>query len=166
MHSINQYINGGQTRKVYAKLGSRTTTGGGSVVRDWNQEVLLPMWSQVRALWLLIWWSLEAYMVVNFRAREISQGTHKLARTPTLNWKKKILIIQPIPKKVKIKSVLTPNKSVGAQFWAWDAIAPPTHAVGRPLGVEYCLEMAIPLVTPSVSWLLLLITRYVATPSQ
>lgn len=29
---------------------------------------------------------------------------------------RKILIIQPVPKKVKIKSVLTPNKSVGAQF--------------------------------------------------
>ena len=34
--------------------------------------------------WLLIWWSLKAYMVVNFRTREISWGTHKLARTPTL----------------------------------------------------------------------------------
>jgi len=28
---------------------------------------------------------LEAYMVVNFRAREISRGARKLARTPTLN---------------------------------------------------------------------------------
>jgi hypothetical protein len=28
-------------------------------------------------------------MVVNFRAREISRGTRKLARTPTLNKKKK-----------------------------------------------------------------------------
>jgi len=46
---------------------------------------LLPLWSQVRALWLLIWWPLEAYMVVNFRAREISRGARKLARTPTLN---------------------------------------------------------------------------------
>jgi len=45
---------------------------------------LLPLWSQVRAMWLLIWWPLEAYMVVNFRAREISRGTRKLARTPTL----------------------------------------------------------------------------------
>jgi len=26
MHIINQYINGGQIRKVYAKLGLRTTT--------------------------------------------------------------------------------------------------------------------------------------------
>ena len=46
---------------------------------------LLPLWSQVRALWLLIWWPLEVYMVVNFRARGISRGTRKLARTPTLN---------------------------------------------------------------------------------
>jgi len=46
---------------------------------------LLPLWFQVRALWLLIWWSLEAYMVVNFRAREISWGARKLARTPMLN---------------------------------------------------------------------------------
>jgi hypothetical protein len=46
---------------------------------------LLPLWFQVRALWLLIWWSLEAYMVVNFRARGISRGARKLARTSTLN---------------------------------------------------------------------------------
>jgi hypothetical protein len=50
---------------------------------------LLPLWSQVRALRLLIWWPLEAYMVVNFRARGISRGARKLARTPTLNFKKK-----------------------------------------------------------------------------
>jgi hypothetical protein len=30
-------------------------------------------------------WPLEAYMVVNFRARGISRGARKLARTPTLN---------------------------------------------------------------------------------
>jgi hypothetical protein len=46
---------------------------------------LLPLWSQVRTLWLLIWWPLEAYMVVNFKARGISRGARKLARTPTLN---------------------------------------------------------------------------------
>jgi hypothetical protein len=46
---------------------------------------LLPLWSQVRALWLLIWWPLEAYMVVNFRGHGISWYTRKLARTPTLN---------------------------------------------------------------------------------
>jgi hypothetical protein len=46
---------------------------------------LLPLWSQVRAMWLLIWWPLEVYMVVNFRARGISRGTRKLTRTPTLN---------------------------------------------------------------------------------
>jgi hypothetical protein len=50
---------------------------------------LLPLWSQVQALWLLIWWPLEAYMVVNLRARGISRGTRKLVRTPMLNWKKK-----------------------------------------------------------------------------
>jgi hypothetical protein len=46
---------------------------------------LFPLWSQVRALWLLIWWSLEAYMVVNFRARGISRNARKLTRTSTLN---------------------------------------------------------------------------------
>jgi hypothetical protein len=46
---------------------------------------LLPLWSQVRTLWLLIWWPLEAYMVVNFRTRGISRGASKLVRTPTLN---------------------------------------------------------------------------------
>ena len=33
--------------------------------------------------------ALEAYMVVNFRARGISRGARKLARTPILNLKKK-----------------------------------------------------------------------------
>jgi hypothetical protein len=44
-----------------------------------------PLWSQVRVLWLLIWWPLKDYMVINFRARGISRGARKLARTPTLN---------------------------------------------------------------------------------
>ena len=51
---------------------------------------LFSLWSQVRVLWLLIWWSLETYMVVNFRACGISQDTHKLIRTPMLNLKKKM----------------------------------------------------------------------------
>jgi len=42
-------------------------------------------------LWLLIWWSLEAYMVVNFRARGINQGARKLTRTSTLNLKKNLV---------------------------------------------------------------------------
>jgi aryl carrier-like protein len=37
--------------------------------------------------------ALEAYMVVNFRARGISRGARKLARTPTLNKKKKIMMM-------------------------------------------------------------------------
>ena len=49
---------------------------------------LLPLWSHVRALWLLLWWPLEAYMVVNFRARGISRGARKLTQTPTLIKKK------------------------------------------------------------------------------
>jgi hypothetical protein len=49
---------------------------------------LLPLWSQVRALLLLIWWPLETYMVVNFRAHGISRGARKLPQTPTLNYKK------------------------------------------------------------------------------
>jgi hypothetical protein len=32
----------------------------------------------------LIWWSLEAYMIVNFRDRGISRAAHKLAQTLTL----------------------------------------------------------------------------------
>jgi hypothetical protein len=52
---------------------------------------LLPLWSQVRAMWLFIWWPLETYMVITFRAREISRATRKLARTPMLNSKKKKL---------------------------------------------------------------------------
>jgi hypothetical protein len=50
-----------------------------------DQDKKCSLWSQVRALWLLIWWPLEAYIVVNFRACGISRGAPKLARTPTLN---------------------------------------------------------------------------------
>ena len=50
---------------------------------------LLPLWSQVRAIWLLRWWPLETYMVVNFRACKINWGVRKLTRTPMLNKKKK-----------------------------------------------------------------------------
>ena len=32
-------------------------------------------------------------MVVNFRARKINQGARKLARTPTLNYKKNIYVM-------------------------------------------------------------------------
>jgi hypothetical protein len=45
---------------------------------------LLSLWSQVRVMWLLIWWLLEAYMVVNFRVCGISRGTRKQIRTSTL----------------------------------------------------------------------------------
>ena len=61
------------------------------IIRCWSSgknlgpRGLLPLWSQVQALWLLIWWPLEAYMIVNFRARGISRGARKLARIPTLN---------------------------------------------------------------------------------
>jgi hypothetical protein len=34
----------------------------------------------VQALWLLILWSLQAYMIVNFRIREINQVARKLIR--------------------------------------------------------------------------------------
>jgi hypothetical protein len=40
---------------------------------------------KVWAMWLLIWWPLEVYMVVNFRVHGINQGVRKLAQTPTLN---------------------------------------------------------------------------------
>jgi hypothetical protein len=43
---------------------------------------LFSLWSQVQALWLLIWWSLEAYMVVNFKVRGISRDARKLAEHP------------------------------------------------------------------------------------
>jgi len=58
--------------------------------KNLESKYLFSLWFQVRALWLLIWWPLEAYMVVNFRTREISRDACKLARTPTLNKKKKV----------------------------------------------------------------------------
>ena len=42
------------------------------------------LWFQVRILWLLIWWSLETYLIINFRVCGISQDTCKLARTSML----------------------------------------------------------------------------------
>jgi hypothetical protein len=45
---------------------------------------LLPLWFQIRAMWLLIWWLLETYIVINFKARGISRDACKLPRTPTL----------------------------------------------------------------------------------
>ena len=77
---------------------------------------LLPLWSQVRAMWLLIWWPLEAYMVVNFRAHGISRGAHKLVRTSTLNSKKKKTVIflitwqNDIFKRLKDTRLLLPNQ--------------------------------------------------------
>jgi hypothetical protein len=48
------------------------------------------MWSQVRALWLVAnIMATGTYMVVNFRAREISRNARKLTRTLTLIIKKK-----------------------------------------------------------------------------
>jgi hypothetical protein len=67
---------------------SSSTNNGKSPVgsgKSLEPKGLLLLWSQVRAMWLLIWWSLEAYMVVNFRVRGISRGARKLVRTPTLN---------------------------------------------------------------------------------
>ena len=57
--------------------------GGGPVVRVWDQEVCSLCGFRFESCGCS--WPLEAYMVVNFRVREISRGTHKLARTPTLN---------------------------------------------------------------------------------
>jgi hypothetical protein len=54
-------------------------------VKSLGSKNLFFLWSQVRVLWLLICWLLEAYMVINFRTRGISRGARKLARTPTLN---------------------------------------------------------------------------------
>jgi hypothetical protein len=43
---------------------------------------LFSLWSQIQALWLFIWWPLETYKVVNFRARRINRGARKLTRNP------------------------------------------------------------------------------------
>jgi hypothetical protein len=69
-----------------SKSKSLNHLSGDSVVRTWDQEVCSLCGLRFElALWLLIWWPLETYMVVNFRTREISRDTHKLTRTPTLN---------------------------------------------------------------------------------
>jgi hypothetical protein len=68
-------------KQKYKNKPSRWWSSG----KNLGPRGLLPLWSQVRVMWLLILWPLEAYMVVNFRARGISRGARKLARTPTLN---------------------------------------------------------------------------------
>jgi hypothetical protein len=50
---------------------------------------LFSLWFQVWDMWLLIWWPLEAYMVVNFRTRGINRDARKLVQTTILNLKKK-----------------------------------------------------------------------------
>jgi hypothetical protein len=50
---------------------------------------LFSLWSQVRVLWLIVWWPLKAYMIVNFRTHGISRGARKLVRIPTLIKKRK-----------------------------------------------------------------------------
>jgi hypothetical protein len=39
----------------------------GNISKNLGLKSLFFLWSQIRTLWLLIWWSLEAYMVINFR---------------------------------------------------------------------------------------------------
>jgi hypothetical protein len=74
------------TIKLLALQNSKKKPSGyWSSGKNLGSRSLLSLWSQVRALWLLIWWPLEAYMIVNFRARGINRGARKLARTPTLN---------------------------------------------------------------------------------
>jgi hypothetical protein len=63
---------------------TRWTTG-----KSLGSKDLLSLWFQVRVMWLLIWWSLETYMVVNFRVRGIGRSARKLVRTPTSKQNKK-----------------------------------------------------------------------------
>jgi len=51
------------------------------VIKIWDEK--WEMRFQFRALWLIIWWSLKNYMVINFRACGISRGIRKLTRIPT-----------------------------------------------------------------------------------
>ena len=53
----------------------------------------IKLWKQITIIIIIIiWWSLEAFMVVNFRARGINRSARKLARTSTLIKKKKLLL--------------------------------------------------------------------------
>jgi hypothetical protein len=74
-------------KKVYGILSMllKLTSRWWSSDKNLKLKNLFPLWSQVRAMWLLKWWPLEAYMVINFRTRGISRNTYKLTRTPTLN---------------------------------------------------------------------------------
>jgi hypothetical protein len=58
------------------------------MVRVWDQEICSSM-VLGSSLVIANMMPLKAYMTVKFRAREISRGAHKLARTPTLIIKKK-----------------------------------------------------------------------------
>jgi hypothetical protein len=82
---IGYYMATGWPRGAELKISFTKLSRWWSSGKNLGPRYLLSLWSQVRALWLLIWWSLEAYMVVNFRARGISRDTYKLVRTSTLN---------------------------------------------------------------------------------
>jgi hypothetical protein len=64
---------------IYKQSSSRCRSG-----KNLRLKGLISLWFQVRARWLLIWWPLEAYIVVNFKAHGISRSARKLVRTPTL----------------------------------------------------------------------------------
>jgi hypothetical protein len=79
------FISLGVPRRVERSDKKNTLKACWSSDSDTTSTIKKILTTQVRALWLLIWWPLEVYMVVNFRARGISRGARKLARTPTLN---------------------------------------------------------------------------------
>jgi hypothetical protein len=67
---------------------SNNYLAGVSVIKIWDQEDPKKFAFSVildSSLVVAHMMALEAYMVVNFRARGISRGACKLARTPTLN---------------------------------------------------------------------------------
>ena len=70
-----------------------------------NSLWLRNLWSQIQTIWLLVWWSLEVYMVVNFRTHKISQGMRKLARTPMLIKKRACLLLY-FKKEIFLKKIL------------------------------------------------------------
>jgi hypothetical protein len=76
--NVNQVFFFSCSKNSLTQLFSKWHKGKSLISRS-----LFFLWSQVRTLWLLIWWSLEVYMVINFRARKISLDTYKLTQTLT-----------------------------------------------------------------------------------
>lgn len=91
----------------------------------------------LRVPWLLIWWLLETYIVINFMTYEITRVACKLARTTMLNLKKKKLYKKYL--KHHLFPRMLPSTHVtfsSSSQWPWAEMPRPTWL--QPWDVHRC----------------------------